>query len=809
MCIQKNVLPFKNNNLDHRNMAENNDNINRLLEKLELLLKRQDDFSREINQLRIEIHRLKTENAEQTQMSADENPERVEPVTIKEAVVKEEKTAPAYQPVQHRDRPEQTAAPINKPPKEKSDLEKFIGENLISKIGIVITVIGVSIGAKYSIENDLISPLTRIILGYLAGLGLLGIGIRLKSKYENYSAVLVSGAMAIMYFITYAAYSFYSLFPQIMAFMLMIIFTVFTVIAAITYNRQVIAHIGLVGAYTIPFLLSEGSGKVGILFTYMSIINTGILFIAFRKRWKPICYSSFGLTWLIYFSWYLFNYQTSQHFGLALVFLSVFFSIFYLTFLANKLIQKEKLEADDILLILGNSLIFFGIGYNILDNHKTGTELLGLFTLLNGAIHFIVSAVIYKRKLGDRNLLYLISGMVLVFITIAIPVQLDGNWVTLLWAGEAALLFWVGRTRNVPVYEKLSYPLMLLTFFSIVHDWTISYGSYYPEQPETRITPLFNITFLTSILVIGSYSFIAILSRNKKYIAAYASKKGMAAFISFFIPAILLLTVYFAFRLEIANYWNQLYADSGPAFKDENHPYHNYTWNYDLTLFKSIWIINYSLFFFTLLAFVNFRMLKNKLFGILNLSFIALTLTVFLMQGLYVLSSLRESYLDQTPDHYYQTGVFNIGIRYVSLLFVVFTVIACYRYTKEEFMKSTFKITFDFCLHALALWIATSELIHWMDLAESKGSYKLGISILWGIYSLFLIVLGIWKSKKYLRIIAISLFGVTLIKLFFYDIAHLDTIAKTIVFVSLGVLLLIISFLYNKYKNIISNEPGN
>ncbi len=52
----------------------------------------------------------------------------------------------------------------------------------------------------------------------------------------------------------------------------------------------------------------------------------------------------------------------------------------------------------------------------------------------------------------------------------------------------------------------------------------------------------------------------------------------------------------------------------------------------------------------------------------------------------------------------------------------------------------------------------------------------------------------------------IAIFGVTLIKLFIYDVSHMDTIPKTILFVSLGILLLIISFLYNKYKHIISDE---
>ena len=152
--------------------------------------------------------------------------------------------------------------------------------------------------------------MTRIILGYLFGLGLLVFAIRLKKNYENFSAVLLSGSMAIMYFITYSAYSFYDLIPQVFAFVLMVIFTVFTVTAAINYNKQVIAHIGLVGAYAVPFLLSEGSENVAILFSYTAIINIGILVISFKKYWKPLYYSSFLLTWLMYLMWFGSKYQT-------------------------------------------------------------------------------------------------------------------------------------------------------------------------------------------------------------------------------------------------------------------------------------------------------------------------------------------------------------------------------------------------------------------------------------------------------------------------------------------------------------------
>ena len=59
-----------------------------------------------------------------------------------------------------------------------------------------------------------------------------------------------------------------------------------------------------------------------------------------------------------------------------------------------------------------------------------------------------------------------------------------------------------------------------------------------------------------------------------------------------------------------------------------------------------------------------------------------------------------------------------------------------------------------------------------------------------------------------MRIAAIVLVALTLLKLFFYDLSSLDTIAKTIVFVVLGVLLLIISFLYTKYRKVIFGDDA-
>ena len=95
-----------------------------------------------------------------------------------------------------------------------------------------------------------------------------------------------------------------------------------------------------------------------------------------------------------------------------------------------------------------------------------------------------------------------------------------------------------------------------------------------------------------------------------------------------------------------------------------------------------------------------------------------------------------------------------------------------------------------------------------MDMLRTEQPYKLGMSILWSIYALVVISYGLWKGKKHLRIGAMVIFGITIVKVFFYDLAALDTISKTIVLVSLGVLLLISSFLYNKFKNLVGEEDG-
>ena len=791
-------------------MASNQTKIDELNARINALLLKQDEFSKEIAELKKAVSQIEDDQEIEPEIVGAIQIEETQEERVAEEVVESEdspKEEAKWEEKSYLVEDQGQAEPPIQEKEIKSDLEKFIGENLINKIGVIITVIGAGIGGKYAIDHQLISPLSRIILGYLLGFGMMAFAFRLKKNYENFSAALLSGSMAINYFITFFAYDLYDLIPQLGAFALMVVFTLFTVIAALNYNRQLIAHIGLVGAYAVPFLLSDGSGRVAILLSYISIINAGILFISIKRYWRELFYVAFGLSWVIYLMWFNTDFNMDEHLGLSILFASIFFITFYATVISYRLLKEEKFELSQILILLINAFFFYGVVYAVLEQDEYGKELLGAFTVLNALIHFSVAYLFFKRKSADRSIFYLIIGLVLLFITIAIPIQLEGNWITLSWAGEALILYWIAVRNDIPFYKKLAFPVLFLAFVSQAVDWKSMYNGLSGSEDEWQY-PIFNLSFLSTILVVAAFGWITHLHYKTLSETENKAKAKVNKLVNYGLPIIFLISVYYTFRLEVASYWQQHFLASEVSVLNEQYGYSNQEFNYDLKEFKKIWIINYSLLFVSLLSYLNLKRLKNLQLTKLNVVLLLLGILSFLIQGLFAFSELRESYVASPGSELYERGSLNVLIRYISLPFLAAAIYSLYAYLKAGIRKENYNRLFDLFLHLNIVWVLSSELLNIMDIMDSSQQYKLGLSLLWGSYCLWLIIYGIWKAKKHIRLSAIVFFGLTLIKLFFYDIAHLNTISKTIVMVSLGVLLLIISFLYNKFKHKINNEKS-
>ncbi len=296
-----------------------------------------------------------------------------------------------------------------------------------------------------------------------------------------------------------------------------------------------------------------------------------------------------------------------------------------------------------------------------------------------------------------------------------------------------------------------------------------------------------------------------ILFVDRQYRAQTAVEESLYEIIKYAIPAVFLIVLYNTFRIEIGNYfqYQELQTSvisSGMTIRDNS-----------LGFFNLIWQINYTIFFLTILSFANIEKFKSSILGFINLALNSFIVFVFLVFSLYSLAVLSSKYIDQKEAEFFTRGIFHILIRYISFAFIAALFYASYRYIKQEFLtkyipQKQLLILFDLGFYFSVLVIISSELLLWSDIFDIDEIYKLGLSILFGLYALFLIILGILQKKSHLRYFAILIFGVTLLKLFIYDLAELDTISKTVVFVSIGILLLVVSFIYTKYKNQIFDE---
>ena len=723
---------------------------------------------------------------------AEETPEETaEKVT--EEVTAEETTITPQPPVEEKQAYQSKKPDFEKQvddwfkPKEAINWERFIGENLFSKIGIGIIIIGVFIGVKYSIEHNLISPAMRLVLSYLVGAGLFVAGAMLKKKYESFSAVLVSGAMTIFYFVTFIGYSVFNFFPQSLTFILMFLFTAFTVAASLNYNKVVIALIGLVGSYAVPFLLSDNSGRVSILFAYTAIINIGVLIISFYKQWRSLYLSAFAFTWLMLLSLWANNYEYDD-FAPYFTFNLVTFLTFYIAFIFQKIHQEKELKGLDVILFLFNSLLFFSMGVWYIHDYSIGNRTaIAAFTLVNALLHFGVAYYFHVKKFPSQGLKYLILVLALSFATLVIPIQFKGSWITVFWSAEAALLFWFGRHKNLLVYERISYAVMVLASISLLIDWVKAPNILYIVNPDKFIylTPFGNALFINALLYSAAFGFMA----YTHHLTQLANKE-IYKILSIILNILCVASLYFIFFREISILCDVRALQQTPNLTN------NYVAWEALNNFKTIWRTVYSLLFVTIYTLLNIRVFKSKQLGEIQFGISTLLTFIFMTLGLYTFSELRESYLDNP-----QLSLWFLNVRYVGI--VVFAIFCYTSYLLSRFLnlKEEMQKSLEFVLHLIILWVASSELLHWTELYRSASNYKLGLTILWGSYALFLVVLGIFKRKKHLRISGIVLIGFSILKLFLYDTTHLDALRKTIVFVILGFLVLVASFFYNKYTN--------
>ncbi|HXA02428.1 MAG TPA: DUF2339 domain-containing protein, partial [Cytophagaceae bacterium] len=473
----------------------------------------------------------------------------------------------------------------------------------------------------------------------------------------------------------------------------------------------------------------------------------------------------------------------------ALIFATAFFLVFFLMNIINNLRGGNKFTALDFGLILSNAALYFAAGLAIVKQFNEGLYS-GLFTALNSVFFFGFAFILYKKEKIDRNLVYLLIGLVLTFISLSAPIQLKGNNITLFWAAEAVLLLWLSQKSGIKIMRTSSLIVMVLMWVSLIMDWNNIYMDYLYQAK--KMMPLINRGFITGIVSITSillYSFL--LKKNDQAETFVIMKTDDLRNILRYVG---IVVIFSAIHLELGHQMDQYEL-----------PYH-----YPVIAMATF----YSVYLIALSVYARWKDLR--LFQAFLSVLILINFAYYLLCIHKETVELRNDYLTDSVK-----GLVYFMEHYVNILALLALLWINQKYFTMDYVKTQLnkKVNSIFSLFIL-LFVISSELDHNIiimgyeasaDATNYMANYdsirqlrdisqKIAWPIAWGVFSFVLMIIGMKSKRKYLRLASLVVFFITLVKLFTYDIKDVSEGGKIAAFISLGLILLIISFMYQKLK---------
>ncbi len=447
--------------------------------------------------------------------------------------------------------PSQRPAPpkrASEPPQFTKTLEKWeqaLPGNWLSRIGAVALLIGLGFLAKLAYDNEWINSVTQLILGLFCGGVLLWGGQHWSQRYRVWAQALTGGGIGVLYLSFFASYALNELMSFFPTYALMFATTVLAVWLALRQNSMAIAIIGIAGAFLVPIILSvSGDSETGadtashpwLLIAYILLLDAGILWLSTQRNWRWFTLLGWAGSLAVYGLWY----ADTGHDGSLLDAegsLTAIFVFFAAATTVFHLIRRRVPQPTDLTMMSLNAAAYFGISYHIFwhDYHVW----LGLFSFLLAGFYAVLGYIALRRNKENRTLSYFAFGIAIVFLTVAIPVQLHRSWITVGWAAEAAVLIWIASSQGLRRLQLCGLGIFGLVLIRLFHfDAIVDQASFRPVLDDSMILP-----FGVSIVAF--------------YAAAYFLKRDPKVLQPWLVPLMLLLANFltvFLFSSEIVNY---------------------------------------------------------------------------------------------------------------------------------------------------------------------------------------------------------------------------------------------------------------
>jgi uncharacterized membrane protein len=687
----------------------------------------------------------------------------------------------------------QVALDLPRPSRTREELEAFVGGKLLNRIGALALIIGVGLFLKHAFDENWISETVRVLIGVLAGAICLAGAYRTHSKgLKIFAQGLAGTGIAVLYLSVYASFSFYALVPQVVAFLLMALVTTLALSVGFYYDSLAAALLGLFGGFLTPIMLSTGhSNEIG-LFTYLALLNVGLLGLLLKKDlWALLEPLSFVGTWLLYVAWHTRHYQPEDLF-LTIFFISLFWLLYYALDIYRVLRARTRFLLVHHFIAGANATIFYITLYVLLD--KQYHEWMGFATLLLGAVYF--GTILFAARRAEPSPItkarYLLGSMALLFI--ATSIQFHDFSTVIVWSIEAAVLIWCGW------HWRIRYIWQAATcFFSVVFIKLLITDGALQFDPIRFFVPFISERTLTFAILTASLAMSAWFTTRFRASEYDETADWMKDALHFAWCAVLftLLTV------ETNDYFRLQGLDQQSTMLDMI----AYT---RLMTLPVIWVL--------CSAFILWLGIRTELLTVVIFSLGVLALAV-------ILDAARG--ISYEPITAY-AALFNKRAASMLIVLVVMVVQARTMLDRPEswqWLHTAFGVlqvtivmflllfftaeTRDYFENQMStLSVSSPDADISIPLDHLHNLQQLSLSGVWVLYSVALMAYGIWRSLRNIRIVAFVLFGMTILKIFVYDLSFLETTYRICSFIGLGLILLAVSYVYQRYKELIFGTPG-
>jgi uncharacterized membrane protein len=427
---------------------------------------------------------------------------------------------PVLRPLQSSIALQQAAAP-------KASLEDRLGSQIFNRIAIVAILIGAALGLKLAIDNHLIGPLGRVLIGLVSGAGVIVWSERFRRKeFAAFSYSLKAIGSGVLYLSLWAAFQLYHLIPSEAAFGLMLLVTLWNAWMAWAQSSELLAAYAIAGGFATPLLISTGGNHQVFLFSYVLTIDLATIALVRleqgrKMNWSPLLIGAIAATIAYFIGWYVSFYSPDQ-----LVSSSVFVALFFLAFLTVPLELAKPAEEDSAAKV--PSLVPDGVGAVLLPLANAIFGSLAFYSILIDSGHraalpwvALVLAALYLAVMRLPQSLVARAvhlSLAVLFLTITIPLKASGRWITIGWVAEGVALLWISARLESDasalaetgatihrMLRRLASVALILGFLGLTFDafWT----------PRPIHTALFNLRFATEvagILALGMAAYISV-----------------------------------------------------------------------------------------------------------------------------------------------------------------------------------------------------------------------------------------------------------------------------------------------------------